>query len=136
MSTTVWRARSAIGIGFFLLLACSAAVPQVTAAGPGNVSGLITPGPELNLTSHPFTDAEMTKDYAIIPTPVTIFRAEVTAETLPGPRYMAFGPSVISLSIDPRTVATIFAIVLIGLVIWFVSFREHGGDETEDEKKE
>jgi hypothetical protein len=136
MATNTWRARTARGVFLVLLLACSFVVTAVTAAGPDNVTRIKTPGPDLNVTNHSFTDAEMTRNYAVTPTPITIFRAELTAETLPGPRYMAFGPSVIGLSIDPRLLAMCFAVVLVGLVIWFVVLRKRGGDETEKEKKE
>jgi hypothetical protein len=135
MATDTWRTHTARGVFLLLLLACSFVVTAVTAAGPDNVMRIKAPGPDLNITNHSFTNAEMTRDYAVTPTPITIFRAEVTAETLPGPRYMAFGPSVISLSIGPRLLAVCFAVVLVGLVVWFMVLRRRSREETEEEKK-
>lgn len=136
MATTSGKAYPS-GMFFFLFLMLgSVSIAAVTAADPGNVPVLIAPGPDLNVTNHSFTNTEMGRAYAVTPTPITIFKAEVTAETLPGPRYMAFGPSVIGFSIDPRVLAVCFAVVLIGLVIWFVGFRKHDGDEPDDGKKE
>jgi hypothetical protein len=136
MAATTGMASPAGAILFLLLLVCSAGVAPATAAGPGNLSAWREPGPDFNVTGHPFTDAGMARAVVEYPTPITIFKAEVTAETLPGPRYMGFGPSVIALSIDPRLLAVCFAVVLIGLVIWFVSFRKREENEQDDEEKE
>jgi len=38
-----------------------------------------------------------------------IFRAELNQSVLPGPRYMAFGPSVIGISVNLRLLAVVFA---------------------------
>ncbi len=94
------------------------------------------PGPDLNVTRHSLTDAEMTRDYAVTPTPVMIFRAELNESTLPGPRHIAFGPSVIGLFIDLRVLAMIFAVVFISLVVWFIGFRKGGGGENNNGNEE
>ncbi|MDD4137732.1 MAG: hypothetical protein PHT99_07580 [Methanoregula sp.] len=119
-----------------LLLICSVSIIAVAAADPGNISMLITPGPNLNVTNYSLTDPGISRTSAVTPTPVTVFQAEVTAETLPGPRYMGFGPSVIGLSVDPRLLALCFAVVLVSLVIWFVSIRKRTGNEPDHGKKE
>ena len=121
---------------FLVLLICSVSIIAVAVADTGDVSMRITPGPNLNVTNLSLTDAELSGAPAVTPTPITVFQAEVTAETLPGPRYMGFGPSVIGLSIDPRLLVVCFAVVLIGLVIWFVCIRKRKGDNPDDEKKE
>lgn len=136
MATTTGGSFTGGRIFVLILLVCSAGVVAIAAAEPGNVSMMRAPGPDLNVTNHSFTGAEMTRDFAVTPTPITVFKAELTAETLPGPRYMGFGPSVIGLSIDPRLLAVCFAVVLAGLVIWFVTLRKRNGDEPDDEKKE
>jgi hypothetical protein len=114
------------------MLACSLAIATVTAAVPDNATGMQTPGTNFNVTRHPFSSTGMTRDYAVTPTPVTIFRAELNETTLPGPRYMAFGPSVIGLAIDPRQPAVLFAAVFAGFAIWSVGFRKRGGGENND----
>lgn len=114
-----------------LLFLCSVMIP----AGAGQATEYppmwITPGIDLNSTNLSLTGSTDISEFAVTPTPINLFHAELDAETLPGPRYMAFGPSVIEISIDPRLLATCFAIVLIILVIWFVSFRNQG-EENKD----
>ncbi|MCK9632482.1 MAG: hypothetical protein M0R30_12695 [Methanoregula sp.] len=138
MATKTWSIHPARNAFLLLLLVCSVAVTIVAAAGPGNMSIAIAPEPDLNVTNYSFSDTELTEDIVITPTPVTIIRAELTAETLPGPRYMAFGPSTIDLSIDPRLLAVCFAIVIAGIVVWFVIRRKRGGNnrETAEEPEE
>jgi len=115
----------------FFLLVCSGAVTAVAAAGPGNISMAIVPEPDINVTNYSFADTALTGDIAMTPTQVTIFKAELPAETLPGPRYMAFGPSTIGLSIDPRLLAAGFALVIAGIVAGFVVLRRRGGSTGE-----
>jgi len=119
-----------------ILLVCTDGVAAIAAAEPGNASTMRAPGPDFNITNHSVTGLEMTGTSAVTPTPITVFRAELTADTLPGPRYMGFGPSVIGLSIDPRLLAVCFAVILVGLVIRFVSLRKRNGDEPDNGKNE
>lgn len=114
-----------------LLLLCSSIVPMCAGSAPGNPSTVITPGIGLNTTNLSLTRVEDIPEFTVTPTPLDLFYAELDAETLPGPRYMGFGPSVIGISIDPRLLAACFAVALIALVIWFVSFRNRV-----DEKKD
>ncbi len=44
---------------------------------------------------------------------MTIYRFELDQISLPGPRYMAYGPSVITLEVDPRLFAVLIAICAI-----------------------
>ena len=92
---------------------------------------MITPGIGLNTNNLSLTRGEDIPEFTVTPTPLDLFHAELDVETLPGPRYMGFGPSVIGISIDPRLLAVCFAVALIALVIWFVSFRNRV-----DEKKD
>jgi len=92
---------------------------------------MITPGIDPNTTNLSLASVEDIPEFTVTPTPVDLFHARLDAETLPGPRYMGFGPSVIGISIDPRLLAAGFAVALITLVIWFVSFRNRD-DEKED----
>ena len=92
----------------------------------------IEPGFDLNISNTSFTPADRAGDCDVSPTPVDIFRSELNQSALPGPRYMGFGPSTIAISIDPRLLAICFAIVLIGLVIGFICFRDRGNDKGND----
>ncbi|MFA4876017.1 MAG: hypothetical protein WC586_01260 [Methanoregula sp.] len=86
------------------LFLASFMIPAAPAAGPLS-SYPITPlaeVPDISMTGVSLANMTIPPEYQSTPVPVTIFKAEVTATSLPGPRYMAFGPSVIGLSIDPR----------------------------------
>jgi hypothetical protein len=117
-----------------LLLICPCSVSALAGSGYGNQSPIAMQGLDVNITNQSFSGGERLPEFAEGPTPVEIFRAELNQETLPGPRYMAFGPSVIGISIDPRVLAVCFAIVLIVLVVWFVSIRNRD-DEREKGSK-
>ena len=63
--------------------------------------------------------------------PVTIYRFELNQISLPGPRYMAYGPSMIALAIDPRIIAIIIAIGAIITGVWYL-YPRNGKDENEE----
>lgn len=114
-----------------LIIACSSVIPASAGLAPGNPSMIITPGIDPNTTNLSLTSGVDIPEFTVTPTPIDLIHAKLDAETLPGPRYMGFGPSVIGISIDPRLLAVCLAVALIALVIWFVSFRNRG-DEKED----
>jgi hypothetical protein len=134
MSTSTWKERGARGIFLIILLAGLSGVPAAGAAGQDLINRTITP--ELNVSNYSFNGTGIPGEFAAGPTPVTIFRAEINESTLPGPRYMAFGPSVIGLFIDPGMLAVIFAIVLVCLVTWFVILRKRKTDSGDEDQKE
>lgn len=75
--------------------------------------------------SHPIQHQENLK-------PVTLFRAEWNETSLPGPRYMAFGPSVIAVTIDPLLLVVILAIVALCGLAWYIFRHRQGvGDDKE-----
>ena len=62
--------------------------------------------------------------------PITLFRAEWNETRLPGPRYMAYGPSVIAITIDPLLLVVILATVALCGVAWYIlRHRQHAGDD-------
>ncbi len=75
--------------------------------------------------SHPIQHQENVK-------PITLFRAEWNETSLPGPRYMAYGPSVIAMTIDPLLLVIILATVALCGVTWYIlRHRQKAGDEEE-----
>jgi hypothetical protein len=100
-----------------------------------DTGGLIpmTPVPEILTNSSPNLE-NLPADIRAGPTPVTIYVAELNQSELPGPRYMAFGPSSIGFSIDPRLLAILFAAVFVSLTVWFVVLRKkgHGNNDKEE----
>jgi|GEM_PF-3238081 len=104
----------------FLLLAISLIVLPITARENGPI---LTPAPELNITNFSAGADMQPGDFAAGPTPITILHVELNQSTLPGPRDMGYGPSVIDLTIAPPLLAVIFVIILIGLGGWVVLIR-------------
>lgn len=106
------------GIIVLLSLTLCLFMPPVTAGE--NVATLITPAPDLNITNYSIGTDGRSGDFIPGPTPITILRVELNQSTLPGPRDMGYGPSVIDLTVSPQILAVIFIIILIGLAVWMI----------------
>lgn len=52
--------------------------------------------------------------------PVTVFHAEVRETSLPGPRYMAFGPSIIDISMSPEIFCAFIVLVSFCITVWCI----------------
>ena len=127
MTTTVIM-RSALRFSFVLVLILLSLVVIPTSASPVPGNNMITQGIAPDITNLSSVREGGAGEFTVTPTPIDLLRVELDQETLPGPRYMAFGPSAIGISIDPRVLAVCFAVTLIVLVIWFVSFRNRNTD--------
>ncbi len=108
------------------------AVPAALAAGHGNPTGMqkLAGGPDLNISAGILNESAVPVQFRPTPAPVRIFELEVGGPTMPGPRYMAFGPVPIGISVDPRILAVLFAAVVVALDAWSVSRRKR------DDRKE
>ena len=73
-------------------------------------------------------NASFQREHGTAPAPITIYRFELNQTLLPGPRYMAYGPSVFSLEVDPRLLAVVIAICAIFAGFWYLLPR-NGEDE-------
>ena len=134
MTTPITRRHPPVCVLLFILLTCSVMV--ITVAGHDNVSVALDPGPDLNITNHSIDNIGQSGRFVAGPTPITIIHAELNQSTLPGPRDMGFGPSIIDLSVAPHLLAVIFIIILIGLVLSFVWMRNHMVNPEEKAPKE
>ena len=112
-------------------LAVAGVLAIVSAQNDGGDAGAFAPGPDLNRTNSSPDLENIPADYRPGLTPVTIFRAGLNQSVLPGPRYMAFGPSVIEITIDPRLLAVVFAGLFAGYaaLIILVMRRNRGDDK-------
>lgn len=63
-------------------------------------------------------------DYRKNPQPITVFEVGVSETSLPGPRYMAFGPSVIGISISPNVLGAL--VILLSFALAAVCIRAIG----------
>lgn len=108
------------------LVLASLMVPAALAADQGNGNRIttLTPIPDLNRTGVSLVNLTVPPEYQNTPSPITVFKVEVTASSLPGPRDMAYGPSVIGLSVDPRSLAVFIIIIAIAVVGWYIYSRK------------
>jgi hypothetical protein len=122
-----WRSAAVLVIAS---LAVTGVLAIVSAQDGRGGAGVFTPLPDLNRTNRSPDLENIPSDYRPGPTPVTLFRAEMSQSVLPGPRYMAFGPSIIEVSIDPRLLAVVFAGAFAGLsaLVILVMRRSRGND--------
>lgn len=76
-------------------------------------------------------NASFQQEQGTTPAPVAVYRFELDQTSLPGPRYMAYGPSIIALAIDPRIIAIVIAIGAIVTGVWYL-YPRNGKDEKEE----
>ena len=86
--------------------------------------------PSMNYSLHNGTlpNASFQRELMGGPALITIYRFELNQTSLPGPRDMAYGPSVISLEVDLRLLAVLIAICAIFAGVWYL-FPHYGEDE-------
>jgi len=86
--------------------------------------------PLLNFTLHNKTlpNASFQQEHGATPAPITVYRFELDQTSLPGPRYMAYGPSAIALAIDTWIIAILVAIGAIITGLWYL-YPRNGKDE-------
>jgi hypothetical protein len=97
-------------------------VPAIPAVGIEPDSGYhasITV-PEIPAINRSEINETAAEDFRKSPEPVTIFKAEVSETALPGPRYMAFGPSVIGISVSPIILSALIVLVFLGIAAWCI----------------
>ncbi|HII98360.1 MAG TPA: hypothetical protein HA272_03660 [Methanoregula sp.] len=115
--------RGIIFLGF--LLAIAVMVPAVPAIGIEEddryqPAALTTEIPEINLSE--INETALVK-YEPTKEPITVFRVGVSETILPGPRYMAFGPSVIGISVSPDIFGGVIVLLSFALAaagIWAI----------------
>ena len=116
-----------------LVVTCLA-IPSVALAGgasppaadeflgkPINVSGINSALPNGTLPVT-FTPAQ---------TPITLVHLVLNQTSLPGERYMAFGPSVIDISIDPVLLTLLVGGIVAAAGAWYVFGRDRKDDRDE-----
>ena len=74
-------------------------------------------------------NASFQREHGTAPAPITIYRFELDQTSLPGPRYMAYGPSVFSFEVDPRLLAVVIAICVIFAGVWYLIPRNRDDEE-------
>ena len=127
------------GPGFAILVVASLvatglAVPAIPAAGYGNDTAWQATGPLPYFFryngSFPVTSPhDGYQDTA----PITVYHFELDRGSLPGPRYMAFGPSVIALAVDPWLPVLLVEAGAIAAGAWYLVPRDDTDDDEDDD---
>jgi len=115
------------------LVASALFVPAIHAADERRHpfdSGSLYPSMNYSLYNGTLPNASFQREHRTGPAPITIYRFEPDQTSLPGPRDMAYGPSVISLEVDLRLLAVLIAICAIFAGICY-RFPRNGEDEEE-----
>ncbi|MGD1004621.1 MAG: hypothetical protein ABR887_04300 [Methanoregulaceae archaeon] len=71
----------------------------------------------VSISNISITNLTIPSDLQTTPAPITLFHFEHNQTSLSGPRYMAYGPWVIELKIQPPPVSFILLIAIIVLVL-------------------
>ncbi|WP_321506562.1 hypothetical protein [uncultured Methanoregula sp.] len=119
--------KNQILVSIFLFSLLIQAAPAAVQDSPGRIT-MLQNVPDLNRSGTSPANMTVPQEYQITPTPITIFKAEVTVGSLPGPRDMAYGPSVIGISVDPRSLAVVIVVIVIVVIggYWFFGKRNRG----------
>jgi hypothetical protein len=133
-----WRCggleQRASGIGIVLLvflLGMAVIAPALPAYGfdqdPGYHAGI--GNPEIVTINQSEINETALEKYLRSPEPVTVLHAEVREKSLPGPRYMAFGPSVIDISMNPEIFCAFVVMVALCIAFWCIQAIGRWGEE-------
>ena len=105
-----------------------AAIPLGAGASPmGMVPPLETP---LNLTAinSSLPNGTLPATFTPAPTPITLVHLVLNQTSLPGERYMAFGPSVFDVSLSPILLVILVAGIGVAGGAWYFFGRRRRGD--------
>jgi hypothetical protein len=80
-------------------------------------------GAEINATNISPANESIPSEYLPTREPVRL-DLELKQKTLPGPQYMAFGPSIIGIQIDPFILAICIAVIIVGICAVYIIWRK------------
>ena len=112
-----------------LVIIASAVAPAMAGGEAGPWFGPGTMGQGLNLTAiNGSIPGGSPQKVIATPTPVTLLHLELNETSLPGPRYMAFGPSMIDISVPPALfgLLLLFGLLAVEAVAAWYLLREEG----------
>ena len=107
-----------IGRCIRIILIVTFVIPAASAGG----AALDRPGPDAAIPTGNWSGLNETalSPYYAPAEPVTVFHADVNTTSLPGPRYMAFGPSAIDLSLPPVVFSILVVLAAIICATWSI----------------
>jgi hypothetical protein len=97
------------------LAALAFLAPATNAGNPKDTQDVfLSKIPDLNATNGSVANISTLTGFQDTLMPVTLFRFELNDTKLPGPRYMAYGPSTIAFSLHP--VLLVLLIITLGII--------------------
>jgi len=96
-------------------------IPATPAAGGPAGGNTAIPDQGFTPVNHTAINESALRQYREPPQPVTVFHVEVSETSLPGPRYMAFGPSIIDISLDPVFFSILAILVSLAGTVWCIT---------------
>jgi hypothetical protein len=115
------------------VLVTTAFAPVTLAAGIDDQSRSFVATHEIPSINSSSINETTLAPYHATPEPVTIFKTGVSDTSLPGPRSMAFGPSVIGISVSPVILSTLIVLAFLGIAAWGIRNCSRRDDEREDQ---
>jgi hypothetical protein len=109
-------------------------VTPVIAAGSDNRIRTGIPAEDVVMVNHAEINRSGLEKFQKSPEPVTLIHAEISDTALPGPRYMAFGPSTIGVSVSPVILSALVVLVFLGIGIWGIRTGSQKRKEPDKEK--
>lgn len=108
------RGAGRTGRGVWGIIAILIILAPAGAAGADDRIRTGIPVPDAVLANHTGINTTSLEEYHKTPEPVTVMHAEVSDSSLPGPRYMGFGPSSIGVSVSPVVLSALIVLVFLG----------------------
>lgn len=93
-------------------------VTPAIAAGSDDRIRTGIPAGDVVMVNHADINLSALEKFQKSPEPVTLIHAEINDTKLPGPRYMAFGPGTINISVSPVILSALIVLVFIGIGAW------------------
>jgi len=111
-----------------LLLPClvSLLVPAIAAAGPQYMEIPAYQAPNLTIFNSSFLNGSPPSPVRTL-APITLLHLELNETTPSGVRYMAFGPKVIEIAVNPILIVILAILAAGGAAGWYILGRRRNG---------
>ncbi|HUK92614.1 MAG TPA: hypothetical protein VLU98_01110 [Methanomicrobiales archaeon] len=128
------RCRRYAVAAFLSLALAGLAIPSIAlAAGPSPPSADEFLGRPINISgiNGALPNGTLPARFTPVPTPITLVHLVLNQTSLPGERYMSFGPSVFDISIDPVLLTLLVGGIVVAAGARYVFRRDRRDDRDE-----
>jgi hypothetical protein len=125
------RALKIAGVAFISLVVAGLVIPSLTLVAGASPMGMVPPlETPLNLTAinSSLPNGTLPATFTPAPTPITLVHLVLNQTSLPGERYMAFGPSVFDISLSPILLVLLVGGIGVAGGAWYVFGRRRRDD--------